>query len=120
MRRVQDLCPHYVHGAAGEGVKRQKSLEGLSMGRGSRKFSPCVVSLSRSISGASHPSGNRAVARAERSEVISLQHSGQKLSLVTLSHSLSPSPVQRGATPLGPPEAPDGEVPAVREGKQWP
>lgn len=33
---------------------------------------------------------------------------------------LSPSPVQRGATPLGPPEAPDGEVSAVREGERPP
>lgn len=90
-------------------------------GQRAPQSSPSHVSLRRSTSGASRPSGNPVLDPSERSEVNSFaRFRPEKVpSLVTPPLPIS-LPVQRGATPLGPPEAPDGEVSAVREGERRP
>lgn len=80
VRWVQDLRPHHVHGAAGEGLE---NLEGLSMGQMISQSSLSHVFLRRSTSGASRPSGNRVLDPSERSEVNSSQRSGQKRSFLS-------------------------------------
>lgn len=108
-----------------EQLEKVKLLDDLSDHSGCFAVSSqSRVSLLRSTSGASRPSGNRVLEPFERSASLCSEHfdrSGQKWfhqNLVGDSSCLASFSVQRRATPLGPPEASDGEVSTVWEGER--
>lgn len=80
VRRVQDLRPHHVHGAAGEGLE---NLEGLGMARGPHSPHPLMSLCTDQLQVQAVLQGTRFSIRPRGQRSILSQGSGQKRSLLS-------------------------------------